>query len=74
MELVALDTPGLLAQVGAVLADTGVSLRGAKITTIGERVEDLFILSDHERKPLDAATSEDLRQRLIAALNQSEKV
>lgn len=74
MELVALDTPGLLAQVGAVLADTGVSLRGAKITTIGERVEDLFILSDHERKPLDAATCEDLRQRLIAALNQSEKV
>ncbi|MGL4269976.1 MAG: bifunctional uridylyltransferase/uridylyl-removing protein GlnD, partial [Plesiomonas sp.] len=74
MELVALDTPGLLAQVGAVLADTGVSLRGAKITTIGERVEDLFILSDHERKPLAPATCEDLRRRLIAALNQSEKV
>ncbi|MCW8332869.1 bifunctional uridylyltransferase/uridylyl-removing protein GlnD [Vibrio paucivorans] len=65
MEFVALDTPGLLATVGATFADLGVHLHGAKITTIGERAEDLFILTSSTGGKLNEDEQNQLRERLI---------
>ena len=44
LSLVAGDRPGLLARIAATLAEFGLSVRMAKIDTLGERVEDSFLL------------------------------
>ncbi len=59
------DQPGILACVGQVFAESGICLKDARITTLGERVEDLFFIAGEDGKPLrDAAVAETLQQRI----------
>jgi len=73
-ELIALDVPGLLATIGDVFTKHKINLINAKITTIGERVEDFFIITTHDDEPLEEEQQTALQQSLIKAigkLNQS---
>ena len=65
LEVVSLDRPGLLARIGEVFVEHGVMLQAAKIQTLGERVEDVFFITDSEHRPIrDPA----LRERIEAAI------
>ena len=48
MSVSAADRPGLLFSVARVLANHGINLHTAKIATLGERVEDTFLISGAE--------------------------
>ncbi|MGE8362508.1 [protein-PII] uridylyltransferase [Pseudomonas sp.] len=52
LELTAPDRPGLLARVGRIFLDFDLSLQNAKIATLGERVEDVFFVTDAHNQPL----------------------
>jgi [protein-PII] uridylyltransferase len=69
MQLITLDRPGLLAYVSEVFAELRLSLHSAKIVTIGEHVEDLFLLTDKEGYPLTDIMCIKLRQLLIEVID-----
>lgn len=73
MELVALDQPGLLAQIGNIFTEMAMLLHGARITTIGERVEDLFVLTDQNNQALDQNSQQKLAEKLTQALTSIDK-
>ncbi|GIU34423.1 bifunctional uridylyltransferase/uridylyl-removing protein GlnD [Shewanella schlegeliana] len=68
MELIALDSPGLLARVGEILYRCEITLLAAKITTIGERAEDFFLLQTADGQQLDDTQQAKLREALTSAL------
>ncbi|WP_211324694.1 bifunctional uridylyltransferase/uridylyl-removing protein GlnD [Orbus hercynius] len=72
MELIALDRPGLLACVGEVFANQDLSLRSAKIATIGEHVEDLFVLTNKNNQALDDRICHKLRDAVIQAIDKMD--
>ena len=69
MELFALDQAGLLADVSAVFCDLALNLLNAKITTIGEKAEDFFILTNKFGRALDESERSALLMRLLQILN-----
>ena len=68
LSLVAADRPGLLYTVANTLAEHGANLHTAKITTLGERAEDVFLISGGDLR--DSAS----RIRLEATLMERLKI
>lgn len=69
MEVVAQDRPGLLYQVALALQSCKVNLVTAKISTYGERAEDIFFITDLERRPItDNATLMTLEREICERL------
>ena len=72
LELIAPDRPGLLARVGQIFMEQDIALSAAKIATLGEKVEDVFFITDKAGRPLvDPERQEQLRQRLVEVLDVS---
>ena len=69
MELVALDKPGLLAQVSHIFSELNLNLLNAKITTVGEKAEDFFILTNQLGQALAREEREILKQVLVKEIH-----
>jgi [protein-PII] uridylyltransferase len=52
LEVISPDRPGLLARIARVFVKFGIRIHNAKIATLGERVEDVFFVTDQEGRQL----------------------
>ena len=71
LEVIAPDRPGLLARMGQIFMDYDLSLEAAKILTEGERVDDIFYLTDSNGDPIsDPELCKRLQDTVIEALTE----
>jgi len=72
LEVIAPDRPGLLTTVGKVFFEHRLRLHSAKISTLGERVEDVFFLTDRDDKVItDPEKIQAIQQDLRVALDEN---
>ena len=72
LEVIAPDRPGLLARIGRIFLEFDLSLQNAKIATLGERVEDVFFVTDAANQPLsDPELCTRLQATMVAQLSDS---
>lgn len=69
LRVVAADRPGLLARIGLLFVDEDLNISYAKIATLGERIDDVFFITDGNGEPLRdrarmAHLAETLRRRI----------
>jgi len=70
MTLTTLDRPGLLARLCLALVDCHLLLQGAKIATLGERVEDVFFITTLSHTPLTQKDEKALEQSILYYLDE----
>ncbi len=70
LEVICPDRPGLLALIARIFSRNNLQLDNAKITTLGERVEDLFFITDSDGNPLsDPQFCESLQLQIRTELD-----
>lgn len=67
LEVSAPDRPGLLARLGSVLVSYNIDLQAAKIQTLGERVEDVFFITDEHGNAITDPHMSALIQKSVCA-------
>ena len=72
LDLICSDRPGLLSDISAAFIACGIRIHDSKITTMGDRVEDAFILSDKQNEPLSRDTRALLLKTLTNTLGQKQ--
>jgi [protein-PII] uridylyltransferase len=72
LNVTASDRPGLLANIALVLVELGLEITSARITTLGERVEDVFLVTRADGQSLnDAQQCYDIEQAIRQRLDQT---
>ena len=65
------DRPGLLARLGKIFLGFNIELQAAKIQTLGERVEDVFFLTDEKQQAItDPQLCRTIQQTICAELDE----
>ncbi len=75
LTIIASDRPGLLATIGLLFHELGLSVQSARIATLGERIEDVFLIADEQGEPIRDREriyllENTLRQRLDTQIAQ----
>ncbi|MGO1462750.1 MAG: [protein-PII] uridylyltransferase [Marinobacter sp.] len=71
IEVITPDRPGLLARIGQVFLEHRIRLSNAKIATLGERVEDVFFVTNEQGEPIsDPSVCRALQQDLCKMLDE----
>lgn len=74
LEVISPDRPGLLATIGQIFTEMNIQLQNAKISTLGERVEDIFFITDMDGHPLsDPEVCDKLQQTICQRLDKNVK-
>ncbi|WP_444911258.1 [protein-PII] uridylyltransferase [Microbulbifer sp. PAAF003] len=73
LEITSADRPGLLARIARIFISHDLRLHNAKISTLGERVEDIFHITDAEGSPLtDIEANGALEKAICLELNNQD--
>ncbi|MDC0173021.1 [protein-PII] uridylyltransferase [Gammaproteobacteria bacterium] len=65
LEVITPDRPGLLAHIASIFLRYEINVYNAKIATLGERVEDVFYLTDSNHQPLTDTEFNTRLQQII---------
>lgn len=69
LEVFTMDRPGLLASLARIFLQYDIELKNAKITTLGERAEDVFLITNREAQAIAEDTQQALKTAIIEALD-----
>jgi [protein-PII] uridylyltransferase len=64
LEIIALDHPGLLANIAHIFQQYKINIHSAKITTFGEKAEDVFTISNADNRALTPEQQQQLSEML----------
>jgi [protein-PII] uridylyltransferase len=71
LEVISPDRPGLLASIGIIFMQFDIQLLNAKIATLGERVEDIFFITDNQGQAIkDLLLAENLQREICEQLDK----
>jgi [protein-PII] uridylyltransferase len=78
LQVITPDRPGLLAKIANIFARYDLVLYNAKISTLGERVEDTFYLRTNHNKPIEndelgENLKQTIRNELDSRIKQSQQ-
>ncbi len=74
MEIKAPDFPGFLANLSNAFVDCSIAIHNARISRLGERVHNLFHISNLDYLPLDEAQQDQLKTTVLEYLQQPKKI
>lgn len=66
------DTPGLLSRIGYALKSFNIRLHDAKINTVGEKAEDVFIISNTDNQAITDKTEQEKLSEALLSLIEKE--
>ena len=70
LEVISPDRPGLLATIAKIFMDMDIELVNAKVSTLGERVEDIFFITSSDGSAIgDAVVCEALQREICRQLD-----